>query len=410
MSQFMSLCASEMGDQSGGRELLLDIWRSLNLMHLCTYCLADEKRIVYSFDAFLIPVAEAFGPHDGHEQLGMFRRAELSGLGKQHLIPTDDVRFPTSRVLPHHLQQQTIVMGRGHLRNQAGAEVHDADSRLVETEALIGDLRGDMRSDAALCHQMYTGRLYRLVREAIKHKLVTAAWPVWGAVLNNVCISMGEITRRAHYRMPKVYRMSVQFVVLTTLAADSFIVGSVVGRVYEQGYAYADGAAAFATILLLTLIIPTTLLIAACIELEEPFGDNLMDVPGLSYVRAAAEVTLNIAAPHPTTEAAVSAAMHVDVPAAIKRAAAAGGGSGGDVKDSAGGAGGSRGSPSGGLKTLADLAAFSVARPAGVPAVDAAAAAMGAGTTGSPGRSRPTTPPASGGLDGKRRRPRDVSQ
>ena len=166
---------------------------------------------------------------------------------------------------------------------------------------------------------MYTCRLNRLVRECLKHKLSGAAWPVWGSLLNGVIGAMAELQRRAHYRMPKIYRMSVQFVVLTTLAADSFIIGTVVGRIFEQKYAYAVGAAAFATILLLTLTIPTTLLVAACIDMEEPWGDNMMDVPGISYVRTAAEVTLNIAAPHPTTEPAVKAAMHVDVQGAVQR-------------------------------------------------------------------------------------------
>ena len=132
--------------------------------------------------------------------------------------------------------------------------------------------------------------------------------------------------------MPKIYRLSVQFVVVTTLTADTFILGTVMGRVFQQDYAYAASAAVFATLLLVALLVPTVLLIGACVDLEEPFGDNLMDMPGLANVRSAAEVSLNIVAPHPTCRTAMRAAMDVDLSrlgsaVAQKREAAAGSGS-----------------------------------------------------------------------------------
>ena len=46
-----------------------------------------------------------------------------------------------------------------------------------------------------------------------------------------------------------------------------------------------------------------------------------MDIPGLSYARSAAEVTLNIVAPHPTSEPAVRAAMDVDLTRVVQHAA-----------------------------------------------------------------------------------------
>ena len=58
-------------------------------------------------------------------------------------------------------------------------------------------MRGDVRSDAALVYQMFSGRLYRLVREAIRIKMTTAAWPVWGAMLNAIHASNAEVQRRA---------------------------------------------------------------------------------------------------------------------------------------------------------------------------------------------------------------------
>ena len=41
-------------------------------------------------------------------------------------------------------------------------------------------------------HQAYSARAYRLVRESIKIKLSTAAWPVWGAALVNMRTSSDE--------------------------------------------------------------------------------------------------------------------------------------------------------------------------------------------------------------------------
>ena len=44
--QFTTFSTAEMSDQPGGSEVLFDIWRSLNLMHIATYCLADKRREV----------------------------------------------------------------------------------------------------------------------------------------------------------------------------------------------------------------------------------------------------------------------------------------------------------------------------------------------------------------------------
>ena len=115
-------------------------------MHHSTYCLADEKRLVYSFDGFLIPIAQAFGPTDGGEQQGMFRRDELVGLGKEYMIPTAAVRFPvpamsTSEIHDQYTEEPTFRDGR-------------ASDETARADKLIGDVRGDLRSDAALCYQV----------------------------------------------------------------------------------------------------------------------------------------------------------------------------------------------------------------------------------------------------------------
>ena len=81
-----------------------------------------------------------------------------------------------------------------------------------------------------------------------------------------------------------------------TLVTDTFIVATVIGRTFQEEYEHAWFAAFIAMLLLLVLLVPVTLLIGACMDMEEPFGDDPMDLPGLSYVSAAAEQTLALVA------------------------------------------------------------------------------------------------------------------
>jgi hypothetical protein len=73
-------------------------------------------------------------------------------------------------------------------------------------------------------------------------------------------------------------------------------VGTVIGRVFQEEYEYAWFALAVGFVLLLVLVAPVTLLIGACMDMEEPFGNDAMDMPGLSYVTAAAEQSLALVA------------------------------------------------------------------------------------------------------------------
>jgi len=337
--QLMTIAGAEMGDQgASGLEALIDLWRAVNLVHLATYCLADKRRDIYSFDNFLLPVAEAFGPHDGAQQIGMFRRSELRGLGKEHLISSGAPQAGAASCESGSVgdgcdprDEDEYDLSATHL--QAATHAERADD-------LMGDVRGNVRSDAALVYQFYSGRMYRVVRDCIKAKLTSMAGPVWGAALAGVRTASEEVQHRALYRMPKVYQMSVQVVLFTTLLVDASIGGAVVGRLWhgptgarpwwqagpspetqsdavldvESSSAAAVLMASIATTALLAvLFVPATLLLAVCVELEEPFGDQTMDLPGLSYVRAAAEVSLNFVAPHPVCQAAQYAVMDVDL-------------------------------------------------------------------------------------------------
>ena len=81
-------------------------------------------------------------------------------------------------------------------------------------------------------------------------------------------------------------------------------------------------AVLWTTFLLLVTSIPSIILLNVCYELEEPFGDSIRDIPGLAYVRAAAETTLNMVAPHPAVKNMVQAVLHVDLQPLIAKAKA----------------------------------------------------------------------------------------
>ena len=150
--QLMTIAGAEMGDQgASGLEALIDLWRAVNLVHLATYCLADKRRDIYSFDNFLLPVAEAFGPHDGAQQIGMFRRSELRGLGKEHLISSGAPQAGAASCESGSVgdgcdprDEDEYDLSATHL--QAATHAERADD-------LMGDVRGNVRSDAALVYQ-----------------------------------------------------------------------------------------------------------------------------------------------------------------------------------------------------------------------------------------------------------------
>jgi len=239
--------------EARARELLFDLWRCVNVMHVTTYVVSDKSRSVYSYERFFLPVCEAYGPHDA-EMAGMLRRDEWREMAK----------------------------GLSKLRAMQGKPGGDP----------LVDMRGDVRSDVAQTFSAFQVRLYRLASELIDQKLTSAPWPTWGATLLKMSDAMLDLQRRALYRMNKVYETSIISVVLTTLLYDSFVLGTVVGEHYQLAYRYAWFTTALATLLLLALIFLVTLIVGSCIHMEEPFGKDPMDLPGLSYVTAAAEATL----------------------------------------------------------------------------------------------------------------------
>lgn len=249
--------------EARARELLLDLWRCVNLMHLATYVVADKSRQVYSSETFLLPVAASYGPHDA-EMVGMLRRDEAD----QFMRGIMKLRAAQARA-------HTVAAG---------------DASLV-------DLRGDVRSDVAMLYSAFQARLYRIVGELIDNKLTSAPWPTWGAALLNLSEATLGLQRRALYRMNKVYETSIIAVVLSTLLFDSFVLGQIVGQHWVDWAEHAWLTTTLATLLLLSAVFFVTLIVGTCIHMEEPFGKDPMDLPGLSYVTATAETTLRLLVP-----------------------------------------------------------------------------------------------------------------
>ena len=229
--------------------LVIEIWRAANLVQLCTYVLADKHRTTYSFDNFVVPVAEHYGFYDGKEHLGMLRAHELVAL-----------------------RSQVAARSTSSLTNK----------------------RGDVQSKAAILYSALNVRLIALVRKAIKNKTTLAPWPIWGPALRNLRSTSNEVKQRALFRIPRVYRVCVRLVVFTTLLCDTFVLGANAGRLFRAEYEYGFAWLSLVLIALLdALVVSTaTLLVSACVDMENPFGSDLLDMPALSYVTGTAETTL----------------------------------------------------------------------------------------------------------------------
>ena len=66
-------------------------------------------------------------------------------------------------------------------------------------------------------------------------KLHEVPWPAWAPLLLNLRNSAAQLRERGMFRYPRVYRACVTAVVLTTLLADTFIIATVVGQIYQEG-------------------------------------------------------------------------------------------------------------------------------------------------------------------------------
>ena len=394
----------------------MEFWRCVNLFHLCTYVLSDKTRATYSFEGFLVPVADAFGEWDGVEKLGMLRRKELSaiaatnefertvrrgslaGLAKRakatarnvpaavsscarstatrrastnspHAVGTPAARRAARNASPtgdsqrtgpgkghgtgHGMDHETHLFAASHHRDVPHGDVPHGDpphsdalhgaapraprpagggrvysrrrsaapgldacarpsteSRLSAVDSVaaqrlhlrptLANSRGDVQSKTAAMHAALGVRLYLLTEFVLDQKLSRASWPAWNSVLLNVRRASEKMKQQALFRLPRVYRFSVKYLVASALLTDTFILGARAGRmlVFARGTAEWSTHVYFGALVGLALNMLAVYLVSLLVQglsiMEIPFASDTLDMPGLSYVSAAAETSLRM--------------------------------------------------------------------------------------------------------------------
>lgn len=228
-----------------------------------------------------MPVATAFGDWDGETRLGMLRREELSLLVRSHQ--------PSSSAPP----------------NEQGVNLNNS--------------RGDVRSRTAALHSALGVRLYALTDYVIDHRLSHAAWPAWNAQLKQVLNASEEMKQRALFRLPRIYRYAVRYLIYAAIVTDTFILGARAGRMLKHAFltaaaAAGDGEASdwrtfawFGASMLFVFNLLAAyfvlLLVQGLSNMEQPFDTEMNSMPGLSYVCAAAEMSLRAVACDPAGSA-----------------------------------------------------------------------------------------------------------
>ena len=324
----------------------MEFWRVINLYHLCAYVLADKTRLTYNFDSFLEPVATAYGDYDGEESLGMLTREELSLLtqaapsrvARAAGDDTDPIRKSIRRDSSAKMDAEVESL-KAELRDQgtrnkrvsaaAGAaqkkkqqqqeqrEVAKSSKYLTSSamaalkaagagtgtsqRSVLANIRGDVASATATLHAALGLRLYVLVDLVLKEKLSRASWPSWSSVVMKLRTASEAVKQRALFRLPRIYRASVHFFVAAAIASDTFVVACASGRLLARAqqqpewrpHAYFGASAIFLLNVFLSWY--CSMLVKSLSNMESPFGSDTLDLCGLSYVSAAAELSLRMA-------------------------------------------------------------------------------------------------------------------
>ena len=163
----------------------------------------------------------------------------------------------------------------------------------------LADRRGDTQSVAAVLHDALGVKLYRLVRGCLDRKLTTAAWPVWGASIAKLRDASTEVKQLSLFRSPRIYRDFTKWVAMAALLYDTLVLAVIVGRMFALSYKWSWFLAALTMGLDIFLVLFVILVVEACRDMEYPFGQDTLDMPGLSYVTSAALQSLMLCTTRP---------------------------------------------------------------------------------------------------------------
>lgn len=190
--------------------------------------LCSQTRDTYNFDNFLVPVATAFGEYDGKQKLGMLRRTELDMLTGPSLRDTRaQERAARAQERKEERSSRLISAMTGQTRLRWSGAQSAAAAAALES---FSNSRGDVRSRTAALHSALGVRLYALVEFVLDQKLSRATWPAWNSLLMEVLRSSEAVKQRALFRLPRVYRYSVRYLVASAIVTDTFIMGARAGR------------------------------------------------------------------------------------------------------------------------------------------------------------------------------------
>ena len=322
------------------RELRMEFWRVVNLYHLCAYVLADKTRQTYNLDNFLLPVATAYGDYDGRDKFGMLTADELGVLASDPAAIMSRRQFHRAdgravwamraesrrdtKVLDkerHALEKEkTRAKRKPPPHKGSSGKAWEAAAQTATPEAVapsapgapapampawmsskgLINSRGDVTSNTAMLHAALGVRMYMLVDLALEEKLSRAAWPVWNALCLKLRTSTEALKQRALFRLPRIYQASVRFLVSCALLTDTFLLASHAARLVRHGR--TDGAwlghawfgALLDVALNLTLTWCLSVFLNAISDMQNPFGSETLDMPGLSYVCASSEMSLRM--------------------------------------------------------------------------------------------------------------------
>lgn len=233
-----------------------------------------------------------------HRSMRRRQRVTLKGSGGSSRLTRFTTRF-TSR-------EKSEVMGDDNDHATEGvpeigkpSRKYSADTAALKPTVSLANMRGDVGSNAAVLHAALGVRLYQLINFVIDEKLSRAAWPAWNALAIKLRSNAEGLKQRALYRLPRIYQAAVRIFVAFAILLDTIYLGSRSARLLRHAHDDNDAwmvhayFGAFVDLLVNVLLTWTCAVFLDAIgDMQTPFGSEQFDMPGLSYVTAAAELSL----------------------------------------------------------------------------------------------------------------------